>query len=55
MFDLFYKSIPYVPLFDRQIRSMPFRCNAILASSQNDSRILKSHNGDISKLTILLR
>lgn len=45
----------FVPLFDRQIRSIPFRCSAIRASSQNDSLILKSHSGDISKHAILLR
>lgn len=45
----------WVPLFDRQIRSIPFRCSAIRASSQNDSLILKSHSGDISKHAILLR
>lgn len=44
-----------LPLFDRQMRSIPFRCNAIRANSQNDSLILKSHNGDISKHAILLR
>lgn len=42
-----------LPLFDRHIRSIPFRCNAIRANSQNDSLILKSHNGDISKHAIL--
>uniref|UniRef100_A0A182M568 Secreted protein n=1 Tax=Anopheles culicifacies TaxID=139723 RepID=A0A182M568_9DIPT len=42
-------------LFVRQIRSIPLRCSAIRASSQNDSRMLKSHNGDISKQAILLR
>lgn len=45
----------FLPLFDRHIRSIPFRCKAIRANSQNDSRILKSHNGDISKQDILLR
>lgn len=44
-----------LPLFDRQMRSIPFRCNAIRANSQNDSLILKSHNGDISKHAILFR
>lgn len=44
-----------LPLFDRQMRSMPFRCSAMRASSQNDSLILKSHSGDISKQAILLR
>lgn len=43
----------YIPLFDRQIRSIPFRCRAMRANSQNDSLILKSHNGDISKQAIL--
>lgn len=42
-----------LPLFDRQIRSIPFRCRAIRANSQNDSRMLKSHNGEISKQAIL--
>lgn len=44
-----------LPLFVRQIRSIPLRCSAIRASSQNDSRMLKSHSGDISKQAILLR
>lgn len=44
-----------IPLFDRQIRSIPFRCSAIRASSQNDSLMLKSHSGEISKHAILLR
>lgn len=42
-----------IPLLDRQIRSIPFRCRAMRANSQNDSLILKSHNGDISKQAIL--
>lgn len=32
---------------------MPFLCSAILANSQNDSLMLKSHNGEISKHAIL--
>lgn len=46
-------SVFNLPLFDRQILSIPFRCNAIRANSQNDSLILKSHSGDISKQAIL--
>lgn len=37
------------------MRSIPLRCSAIRANSQNDSLILKSHNGDISKHAILFR
>ena len=52
---LFNEIIKKLPLFERQILSIPFLCSAILANSQNDSLILKSHSGEISKQAILLR